>query len=126
MIQISREQDAVTSYEYGCDLRRVFPWSGICDPVYWGGAIANVRPGEATTWDCHDEMETFVLISGEGVMEIGEEAEPVTACDVILIPRNSRHRIRNASDRLPLKFMSIYWDSPEARRAILQSLAQQK
>lgn len=125
MIHISREKNAEIKFEYGCDLRRLFPWGSICDPIYWGGAIASVRPSEATTWDNHDEMETFILISGQGVIEIGDESASVSECDVILIPRNSRHRIRNASEDHPLKFISIFWDSPEARAALLDSLQQQ-
>jgi oxalate decarboxylase/phosphoglucose isomerase-like protein (cupin superfamily) len=124
VIQISRANNSATKYEYGCDLRRLFPWDGVCDPIYWGGAIAHVRPGEATTWDSHDEMEVFLLIAGNGVIEIGDESEEVAECDVILIPRNSRHRIRNASESQPLKFLSIFWDSPEARQAMLTSLRQ--
>jgi oxalate decarboxylase/phosphoglucose isomerase-like protein (cupin superfamily) len=124
-MQISRADDAETKYEYGCDLRRLFPWAGICDPAYWGGAIASVRPGEATTWDSHDEMETFLIIAGAGVMEIDGAAESVGECDVILIPRNSRHRIVNASASEPLRFLSIFWDSPDARQAILSRLQQQ-
>ncbi|MBN8501833.1 MAG: cupin domain-containing protein [Sphingomonadales bacterium] len=124
MIHIDREADSKSSYEYGCDLRRLFPWQGVCDPTYWGGAIASVRPGEATTWDCHDEMETFILIEGRGVIEIDEESEPVSACDVIVIPRNSRHRIKNEDQNRNLKFVSIYWDSPAAREGIINKLQQ--
>jgi mannose-6-phosphate isomerase-like protein (cupin superfamily) len=70
-------------------------------------------------------MEVFILIEGEGIIEIGDDAEHVCECDVILIPRNSRHRIKNASESRSLKFLSIFWDSPEARAAVLSSLQQQ-
>jgi mannose-6-phosphate isomerase-like protein (cupin superfamily) len=112
---IARKGESKSQYEYGCDLRRIYPWPGTCDPGYWGAAMASVRQGEATTIDSHDEFETFIIISGKGLMEIGEEAEVVTDGDVILIPKNCSHRIRNVDDREPLVFLSIFWDSEEAR-----------
>ena len=121
-MQIARQSEAQDKYEYGCDLRRLYPWPGTCDPLYWGAALATVRPGEATTLDQHDESETFLIISGRGSMEIEEESEAVGPGDMVLIPKNKRHRIVNLDSGQPLVFISIFWDSPEARRGIIERL----
>ena len=113
-MHINRAKDAVVNYEYGCDLRRLYPWPGVASPV-WGSAIAAVRPGEATEPHAHDECETFIVLSGHGRMEIQEETALLEDGDVVFIPRNRTHCFRNVSDHDPLVFISIYWDSPEAR-----------
>lgn len=119
---VSSEIDAQLRYEYGCDLRRLYPWPGVCDPVYWGAALASIRSGDATTWDQHDELETFIIISGEGRMEIDDTVRPVAAGDVVLIPRHSKHRICNTSAGETLKFLSVFWDSPLARDRMRRAL----
>lgn len=113
-MDIQRAKDAVVKYEYGCDLRRLYPWSGVASPV-WGSAIASVRPGEATTPHAHDECETFIVLSGRGRMEIDDETALLADGDVVFIPRNQTHSFCNLSDRERLVFISIFWDSPEAR-----------
>jgi len=112
-MNIQKFSEAVSSYEYGCDLRRVYPWKDVAQPL-WGSAIASVRPGEATTPHEHDEEETFFIIQGAGVMSIDGEAEDVTAGDVIYLPRHSRHTLRNSSATDQLVFITIFWGSPEA------------
>ena len=113
-MHIQRAAGACAQYEYGCDLRRLFPWAGVASPV-WGAALASVRPGESTTPDCHDELETFVVLSGSGRIEIDGETEHLVGGDMVLIPRNARHVFANLSSTEPLLFISIFWDSPKAR-----------
>ncbi len=117
-MHIQRKKEAVVKYEYGTDLRRIYPWKGITDPIYWGSAIATVRPGECTTPHAHDEFETFIVLSGTGRMEIESEQEVMTEGDIVFIPKNKRHQFQNLSNEVPLVFISIYWDSPEAREQI--------
>lgn len=113
-MHLQKKAAAKAAYEYGCDLRRLYPWQGVADPS-WGAAIASVRPGEATSPHAHDESETFIFLSGRGRMRIGGESEEVAEGDVVFIPRNSHHQVANASDAQPLVFLTVYWDSPEAR-----------
>ncbi len=47
-MHIQYKSQSTSMYEYGCDLRRLFPWKEVAAPS-WGGGIASVRPGEATT-----------------------------------------------------------------------------
>ena len=111
---VQKAKAALSKYEYGCDLRRLYPWNGVASPV-WGSAIASVRAGESTTPHAHDESETFIVLSGTGRMEVGAEVETMERGDVVFIPKNTTHRFQNLSSEEPLVFLSIFWDSPEAR-----------
>ena len=117
-LQIARAGEAHSKYEYGCDLRRLYPWGDVADPVFWGSAIASVRPGEATTPHSHDEEETFIVLSGRGVITIDGESADVGPGDVIYLPRHSHHTFANASSSERLDFLTIYWGSPEAKEAL--------
>jgi mannose-6-phosphate isomerase-like protein (cupin superfamily) len=113
------QRDAESKYEYGCDLRRLYPWADVADPL-WGSAIASVRPGESTTPHGHDEHETFLILSGRGVISVDDETAEVSRGDVIYLPPNSHHTIRNASDEERLDFLTIFWGSPEANQRMIE------
>lgn len=121
---VQRQSESIRKYEYGCDLRRIFPWKGIAEPAGWGAGIASVRPGESTTVDCHDEFETFLVLSGRGNMHIEDELCAMGEGDVVFIEKNKSHFFQNLSDFEPLVFLSIYWDSSDARarlRAVIDA-----
>lgn len=118
-MNIQKLSGSISSYEYGCDLRRVYPWDGVADPL-WGSAIASVRPGEATTPHGHDEEETFFIIEGAGIISIDKHSSEVVAGDVIYLPRNSRHTIRNTSATDRLLFITIFWGSQEANQRMIE------
>jgi mannose-6-phosphate isomerase-like protein (cupin superfamily) len=119
---VQRHRDSIEKYEYGCDLRRIYPWDGVASPV-WGTAIASVRPGECTHPHAHNEFETFFVLSGKGHMFIENESEELVAGDVVFIPKEKLHRFANLSQEEPLVFLSIWWDSPEARERMAQLVA---
>jgi mannose-6-phosphate isomerase-like protein (cupin superfamily) len=112
-MNIARAAEATTAYEFNCDLRRLYPWADVADPL-WGSAIASVRPNEATTPHSHDEEETFVILRGTGVISVDEQTESIQRGDVIYLPRHSRHTVRNTSSEQPLEFLTIWWGSPQA------------
>lgn len=122
---VQRRRDAVEKYEYGCDLRRIYPWNEVASPV-WGTAIASVRPGECTHPHAHNEFETFLVLSGKGQMFIEDEAEELVSGDVVFIPKEKKHRFANLSQEEPLVFLSIWWDSPEARERMAELVASGK
>lgn len=113
-LHISLASSSSSSYEYGCDLRRLYPWNGVSDPTFWGSAIASVRPGEATQLHAHDEEETFIIMSGRGQITVDGESAVLNVGDMIYLPRGSTHTIANLSTTERLDFLSIFWGSPEA------------
>lgn len=60
-------------------------------------ALARVAPGVVTRWHrLHATDERYVLIAGQGVVEVGTLApQAVGPGDVVLIPAGCRQRIRN-------------------------------
>jgi mannose-6-phosphate isomerase-like protein (cupin superfamily) len=124
-MQINRRRSAIIKYEYGCDLRRLFPWEGVTNPL-WGAAIASVRIGESTTPHAHDEDETFLILAGSGEIIINDEREIVEKGDVVFLPRNTTHQIENKSSEGPLEFLSIFWGSPEANERLLDMADEMK
>ncbi len=123
-MRIARAQDAAIKHEYGCDLRRLYPWEGVADPL-WGSAIASVRPLEATDPHSHDEDETFIIMAGRGEIIVDGHSEEVGRHDVIFLPRNCYHTIRNVSAEEPLEFLTVFWGSPEANARMRALVAQQ-
>lgn len=121
-MHIQRKSQSSSKYEYGCDLRRLFPWKNVVEPS-WGGGIATVRPGEATTPHAHNEFEMFLVLSGSGKMGIENESSLMHEGDVVFIEKHKTHHFTNASNQEPLVFLSIYWDSPEARERLRTMLA---
>lgn len=121
-MHIQRKSASTSKYEYGCDLRRLFPWKDVVEPS-WGGAIASVRPGEATTPHSHDEFEMFLVLSGSGKMAIEHESSIMQEGDAVFIEKHKTHQFTNASEKDPLVFLTIFWDSPEARERLRSLLA---
>jgi mannose-6-phosphate isomerase-like protein (cupin superfamily) len=117
-MHIQFQRDAASKYEYGCDLRRLYPWAGVADPL-WGSAIASVRPHESTTLHSHDEHETFLILSGDGEIAVDDEVEKISRGDVIYLPPNSEHTVRNLSGEHRLDFLTIFWGSPEANERMV-------
>jgi mannose-6-phosphate isomerase-like protein (cupin superfamily) len=71
-------------------------------------ARARVAPGETTHWHClRNSVERYVILSGEGVVEVGELA-PMTVKpgDVVVIPADVRQRIRNSVE-VDLVFLAL-------------------
>lgn len=59
-------------------------------------ARARVEPGVITQWHALDGItERYVIIEGNGAMEVGDTTEAVAPGDVIIIPPEVRQRITN-------------------------------
>lgn len=120
-MKIKRAINTPSSYEYGCDLRRLYPWKGVAEP-FWGAGHASVRAGERTSTDQHDESETFIVLRGQGRIVIDGESAILDEGDVVFIPKGSVHYIENTSQTERLNFLSIFWDAPEARARLREKL----
>jgi mannose-6-phosphate isomerase-like protein (cupin superfamily) len=71
-------------------------------------ARARVEPGVTTRWHrLGDTAERYYIISGRGLMELGERLpQEVTAGDIVLIPPLCRQRITNTGSE-DLIFLAI-------------------
>jgi mannose-6-phosphate isomerase-like protein (cupin superfamily) len=97
--------DSFTS-EYGCDFRRLFPWADT--GANFGAAWAVVAPGQTTTPHGHDEEETFIFLTGEGLMSVDGQAFPVCKGDAVYLAPFAAHTVRNTGSG-PLELLCIWW-----------------
>jgi mannose-6-phosphate isomerase-like protein (cupin superfamily) len=59
-------------------------------------AEETLPPGRSVTPHHHQVLEEiYYIVSGQGVMKIGEEEQAVGAGDAIYIPRGARHTLTN-------------------------------
>jgi len=63
-------------------------------------ALETLKPGQHTEahWHAHLE-EIYYILSGQGRMEIGDEAQNVQVGDTILIPLNEVHCLHNTGQK---------------------------
>jgi mannose-6-phosphate isomerase-like protein (cupin superfamily) len=115
-VPVQRLSESNPKHEYGCLLRRIVPTHALVSEAPWGTAWATVDPGTQTEPHAHDEEEIFIILRGRGVLEVDGAPTPLEATDVVRIPRNARHTLRNSAAE-PLEFLTIYWDGEPSYRA---------
>ncbi|MFB1063015.1 cupin domain-containing protein [Natrinema sp. H-ect4] len=59
----------------------------------------DVEPGARQVRHEHDPEQVYVIISGEGVMSVGDDERAVEAGDLVHIPANTEHGLENTGDR---------------------------
>ncbi|MBN6889786.1 mannose-6-phosphate isomerase-like protein (cupin superfamily) [Cytobacillus horneckiae] len=106
-VNIQRNNPDSYKHEYGSLLRRIYPWDIIRNSPFGSGIIV-VPPGEATEPHNHDEEETFIIIEGEGIINVDGETEKVYPEDVIYFEPFSVHSLHNIGKK-ELKFLAVWW-----------------
>jgi len=61
----------------------------------WHGIL---KPGTHTAEHAHLYEEFYFIISGDGIMTVGDEKREVKALDVIAIPSGAKHGLLNNTD----------------------------
>jgi mannose-6-phosphate isomerase-like protein (cupin superfamily) len=70
-------------------------------------AEETLLPGQAVTPHHHREIEEiYYVLSGRGVMSVGDEKREVAAGDAIYVPRGSRHTLENTGAE-PIKLILV-------------------
>jgi quercetin dioxygenase-like cupin family protein len=62
--------------------------------------MLSLEPGEALKWHITPVDVFFYILEGEGIVEIGDERETVSADMLIDSPAGIRHRLQNESDEI--------------------------
>ena len=108
------------SAEFFTDERcHILELSGGADDPELSIARARVEPGVTTQLHVLDIPERFVVVSGQGEVEVGEERAAVGPGDVVLIPAGTPQRITNTGDRdLVFYCMCTPAWKPEAYRTL--------
>lgn len=113
MMKVRKASSDGINSEYGGEFRRLYPWEGVANPP-WGGAWMTIAPDQSSITHAHDEEETFLILSGNGEMEVDGEKRLVEKGDVIYLPRFSKHKLRNISSTDPLELLCVWWCAPES------------
>ncbi|NBJ69344.1 MULTISPECIES: cupin domain-containing protein [Clostridia] len=106
-VNIQRYNPDSYKHEYGSLLRRIYPWDKSRKSPFGSGFII-VQPGETTQPHNHDEEETFIILEGEGVINVDGETQKVYPEDVIYFEPFSVHSLHNTGDK-ELKFLAVWW-----------------
>lgn len=82
--------------------------------------FTDIPPGAKIPVHYHDCEESVMVVAGEAVAEVGDEAFELRAGDVTWIPAGLAHRFRNPSAETVLR---IFWTyaSAEATRTMVES-----
>jgi mannose-6-phosphate isomerase-like protein (cupin superfamily) len=91
-------------FEEGCFIKEQ-----LNDPDHPQLSVVQARvPTEGiTAWHClKDTEERYVILEGEGIAEVGEEAFEVSIGDVVVIPAGVAQRIKNTGSN-DLRFLAI-------------------
>ncbi|WP_024521048.1 cupin domain-containing protein [Bradyrhizobium sp. Tv2a-2] len=76
----------------------------------FGISIVVVAPGGAVDLHAHHEHEIWVLISGHGEYEADGQKQSISEMTLCYMPPHQKHAIRNISQDIELKFLSIWWE----------------
>ncbi|MGU9962637.1 MAG: cupin domain-containing protein [Candidatus Halichondribacter symbioticus] len=110
---VQRHKDSKFTFEYNCDMRRIYPWDKKTDtkrPITEFGMVwVEVKPGTEVDAHEHDEEESFLIISGKAELKIEDQSTVLEHGDVVYIPRFWTHQMKNPFEE-KLIFADIYWD----------------
>lgn len=56
----------------------------------------------------HPNDEIYIVFKGKGIVTVGDKSESVSCGDIVEIPRDVMHNIRNNSDE-PLLWLAFWW-----------------
>jgi mannose-6-phosphate isomerase-like protein (cupin superfamily) len=110
-----------TVFQHGVTLRRLYPNRQV-DPIWWGCAIASVAPNSEKTPHAHDEHESYLVLSGQGIACINGEETRMSAGDVLYISPFAKHSIRNEDPSVSLEYLATWWGGADAQERMRDHL----
>ena len=106
MLVINRNRAAVVESPHGSEIR---PLVDRTTSAITGCSLAEetLLPGQAVAPHWHLEIEEiYYVLSGCGLMTVGDERREVGAGDAIYIPRQTRHSLENTGDE-PVRLLLV-------------------
>jgi mannose-6-phosphate isomerase-like protein (cupin superfamily) len=99
MIIVKRDRAGIINTAHGSEIRPLIDrtTSGITQCSL---AEEMLPPGCAVTPHHHREMEEiYYIVSGSGLMTVGDETREVEAGDAVYVPRGHRHTLENTGNQ---------------------------
>ncbi|WP_431043000.1 cupin domain-containing protein [Streptomyces sp. P1-3] len=122
MIIKFRIAEANASMESGVACQRLIPWAGQQEEPPLGAAACFLPPGGSSAPGCDDQDKVMVILDGVGSVDVSTEdethTEPLSAGDVLVLPRHHKHVVHNRMNT-PLTWISLHWPphAPQPRKA---------
>jgi len=111
-MHLQRQAEANPEQCEGYSFRRLYPWHDVVETP-WGSGWIVIKPQQRTSPHWHDEEETFLILSGVGEMQIGDQKRAVAKGDVVWIPRCSAHTLKNTDLHQDLEMVCVWWGGNE-------------
>ncbi len=103
---LNKQKNKKTS-EHSFDFRPWGQYEILSDTSDYKIKVIRVNPGAQLSYQSHEHRsEHWVVIEGEGDVIINEQALSVSPGSSIVIPENSKHRIKNTSTKI-LRFVEV-------------------
>jgi mannose-6-phosphate isomerase-like protein (cupin superfamily) len=106
MIIVNRGRAGIINTAHGSEIRPLIDrtTSGVTQCSL---AEEMLPPGCVVTAHHHREIEEiYYLVSGSGLMTVGDETREVNAGDAVYVPRGHRHTLRNTGSE-PIKLILV-------------------
>jgi mannose-6-phosphate isomerase-like protein (cupin superfamily) len=106
MIIINRDRASVINTPHGSEIRPLIDRT-TSEITQCSLAEEVLPPSHAVAPHYHQEMEEiYYILSGRGVMSVGDERREVAAGDAVYVPRLTRHTLENTSDE-PIRLLVV-------------------
>ncbi len=106
MIVVNRDRAAVIDTAHGSEIRPLVDrtTSGVTQCSL---AEEMLPPGSEVTAHYHREIEEiYYVVSGSGLMTVGDETRKVNAGDAVYVPPGHRHTLKNTGSE-PIKLILV-------------------
>ena len=106
MIIVNRDRAAVINTPHGSEIRPLIDRT-TSGATQCSLAEEMLPPGCAVTAHHHREIEEiYYVVSGRGLMTVGDETREVSSGDAVYVPRGSRHTLRNTGSE-PIRLILV-------------------
>jgi mannose-6-phosphate isomerase-like protein (cupin superfamily) len=106
MIIVNRNQASIINTPHGSEIRPLIDRTTAA-VTRCSLAEEMLPPGCAVALHHHREIEEiYYVVSGRGLMTVGDETREVDAGDAVYVPRNHRHSLRNTGSE-PIKLILV-------------------
>jgi mannose-6-phosphate isomerase-like protein (cupin superfamily) len=69
--------------------------------------VLRVRPGGLDTQSAHDDDEVYAVISGRGLLRVGDIDHPVGVGSVVFVPKSMPHRFHGNKELLTVAYVLV-------------------
>jgi mannose-6-phosphate isomerase-like protein (cupin superfamily) len=106
MIIINRNNARIINTRHGSEIRPLVDRT-TSEITRCSLAEETLQPGQAVTPHHHREIEEiYYILSGRGVMRVGDERREVAAGDAVYVPRENIHTLENTGAE-PIKLLLV-------------------